>query len=81
MSRFASSFCLSLRVKLRFPVECDGCIVLSPGVVGKVEWDDVVAEARDLCFASTTRRDRAGRWNNFFPNVENFTNGFRYPNS
>lgn len=28
MSRFASSFCLSLRVKLPFPVEDEDCIVL-----------------------------------------------------
>ena len=30
ISRFASSFCLSLRVKLRFPEEDEDCMVLGP---------------------------------------------------
>jgi len=35
ISRFASSFCLSLSVKLRFPVEYEDCMVLAGESTGR----------------------------------------------
>jgi hypothetical protein len=54
ISRFASSFCLSLRVKLPFPEEDEDCIAIGRGK--RIGDRIVVADARDAYIGARNLR-------------------------